>query len=205
MNDVKPARLTQAQRTELSDHKMAEAAISLIVENGPAGTSLKEVGLRAGFSRGLASHRFGVKDNLFAFVLRQVGDNWLAHLKRATEGQSGLEAINRAVDEHYQFCVEAPDQVRAFYTLWFESVNAGSELKQLIGGIHRRRQQDVASWILTDDAISPGTKARAEAIAAQFSASIIGIVYYWLANPDDLEVTRTLHADLKHTMQLLVS
>ena len=47
-------RLTQAERTEISDSRMLDAAVSLIVEHGPAGTSLKEVGMLAGYSRGLA-------------------------------------------------------------------------------------------------------------------------------------------------------
>jgi len=144
-------RLTQAERTEISDTKMLNAAVELIVEHGPAGTSLKEVGLKAGYSRGLAGERFGSKDRMFAFVLRQVGDEWLGHLKKATRGITGIEAIHHALDEHYRFCVEAPDHVRTFYTLWFESVNAGSELKQIIGNIHNRRTKGMP-W---DDQLEP--------------------------------------------------
>ena len=43
-------------------------------------STLKEVGLMAGYSRGLAGQRFGSKEKLFAFVLRQIGENWLGHL-----------------------------------------------------------------------------------------------------------------------------
>ena len=198
-------RLTQAERTEISDKKMLEAAVRLIVELGPAATSLKEVGLMAGYSRGLAGQRFGSKDNLYAFVLRHVGEIWLSQLTDATEQKTGLDAIHDALDQHYRFCVEAPDQVRAFYTLWFESVNAGSELSAIIGNIHNRRHQDMVSWINTDPHIRQKTKSRADEIAAQFCASVIGIVYYWLANPSDLEETRQLHDNLKNTMTLLIA
>lgn len=198
-------RLTQAERTEISDKKMLEAAVRLIVEVGPSATSLKEVGLMAGYSRGLAGQRFGSKDNLFAFVLRNVGEIWLSQLTDATDRKTGLEAIHDALDQHYRFCVEAPDQVRAFYTLWFESVNAGSELSTIIGNIHSRRHQDMVNWIKTDPQIRIEKKSRADAIAAQFCASVIGIVYYWLANPSDLDETRQLHDNLKNTMTLLVT
>ena len=77
---VESRRLTQAQRTEISDNRMMDAAVALIVDRGPAATSLKEVGLMAGYSRGLAGQRFGSKEKLFAFVLRQIGENWLGHL-----------------------------------------------------------------------------------------------------------------------------
>ena len=53
------ARLTQAERTEISDNRMLEAAVELIVDRGPAATSLKEVGLKAGYSRGLAGRLGG--------------------------------------------------------------------------------------------------------------------------------------------------
>ena len=86
-------RLTQAERTEISDNKMLAAAVELVVDLGPAATSLKEVGLKAGYSRGLAGQRFGSKEKMFAFVLRQVGDSWLAQLKRSTDRQTGLAAI----------------------------------------------------------------------------------------------------------------
>ena len=66
-------RLTQAERTEISDQRMFDATVQLVVEHGPAGTSLKDVGVLAGYSRGLASHRFGSKDKLFSFTLRRLG------------------------------------------------------------------------------------------------------------------------------------
>lgn len=198
-------RLTQAERTEISDNRMLEAAVRLIVEHGPAATSLKEIGMLAGYSRGLAGQRFGSKDRLFAFVLRRVGETWLGHLKQATENLTGEEAIHRALDEHYRFCVEAPDQVRAFYTLWFESVNAGSELAEIIGNIHNRRYQDVENWVLQGEGNRQIAEEQAGAIAAQFCASVIGIVYYWLANPSDTEETRSLHENLKRTMTLLIA
>jgi|Marorgknorr_s2lv_3_1036020.scaffolds.fasta_scaffold00483_15 AcrR family transcriptional regulator len=198
-------RLTQAERTEISDNRMLEAAVELIVDRGPSGTSLKEVGLMAGYSRGLAGQRFGSKDKLFAFVLKQVGDTWLGQLKVATRQEMGLVAIHDALDEHYKFCVEAPIQVRAFYTLWFESVNAGSELTAIIGNIHNRRHQDMVNWITLDPRIPESKKRLASDIAAQFCASVIGIVYYWLANPLDLDETRRLHDNLKLTMTLLLN
>ncbi len=198
-------RLTQAERTEISDQRMFEATVNLIVENGTAATSLKEVGERAGYSRGLAGHRFGNKDALFSFVVRRLGEIWLAQLKLTTTGATGFQAIEKALEQHYQFCVDAPQQVQTFYTLWFESVNTSTELSEAIQGIHRRRHADVVAWINQCDQISASVKQSSDAIAAQFSASVIGIVYYWLANPSDLNLARTLHDGLKLTMSQLLS
>ena len=56
---------TQAERTALSDQKMFEMAIELVNERGTAKTTLKDIGEGAGYSRGLASYRFGSKDGLW--------------------------------------------------------------------------------------------------------------------------------------------
>ncbi len=201
---AKEARLTQAERTELSDLRMFEATIKLIIDHGTAATSLKDVGVLAGYSRGLASNRFGSKDRLFSFVVRRLGDNWLAQLKSSVGDEMGLLAVEKALDQHYRFCVEAPDYVRTFYTLWFESINTDSELGEIITGIHERRFKDVVNWILNDPNISDSVKREADSIAAQFSASVVGIVYFWLANPKNLDETERLHAGLKVTMSKLL-
>lgn len=201
---IKEARLTQAERTEISDSKMFDTAVALVNQHGPAATSLSDVGVLAGYSRGLASHRFGSKDNLFNFVVLRVGDIWLEQLKNATGNRTGFAAIEKAVDQHYQICVDAPAHLRAFYTLWFESVNAKSELSDTIQKIHQRRFQDVVNWVLNDDDTSEAHKQNADIIADQFSATVIGIVYYWLANPEKIKETKRLHDGLKHTMMRLL-
>ncbi len=196
-------RMTQSERTDLSDQRMLDAAVRLIVDRGPEKTTLKEVGEQAGYSRGLAGYRFGSKAGLFEFIVRSIGEDWLKDLTRVTAGLSGTDAICAATDEHMRFCREAPDRVRAFYLLWFESVSSSSGIKQVVAGIHDRRRQDVAQWIRK--AVNDGeahARMSADAIAGQFGASIVGIVYHWLQHVDDLDEVASLHENLKHTMRL---
>ena len=68
---------TQAERTAESDARMLAAAVQLIVERGADGMTLKDVGEFAGYSRGLAGHRFGSKAGLFSALVRSVGEDWL--------------------------------------------------------------------------------------------------------------------------------
>ena len=140
-------RLSQAERTDISDARMLDAAIELLAEKGAANTTLKDVGERAGYSRGLAGYRFGNKDGLFKFVVRSVGETWLNELKKVTHGLVGYDAIAAAVDAHYRSFDQVPANVAAFYLLWFESVGPNVELKDVISGIHTRRSQDVVDWI----------------------------------------------------------
>ena len=199
-------RRTQAERTALSDARMLDAAVSLICEHGAAGTTLKDVGERAGYSRGLASYRFGNKRGLFAFIIRSIGESWLRELRRAVKDRVGLAAIESASAAHYRFITDGQDHIRAFYILWFDSIGPDPELKRLVGSIHERRRRDVAEWIRRG--IERGEiehNVDVTGTADQFCAAIVGIVYQWLANPHDTAHVRSLHESLKHQAALALA
>ena len=199
-------RRTQAQRTAESDSRMLDAAIALLVEHGADGTTLKAVGERAGYSRGLASYRFGNKAGLFGFIIHAIGEDWLRELNTAVRDQIGLAAIWAATDAHYRFVSEAPDKIRAFYTLWFDSIGPDPDLKHVVAKVHERRQRDVEAWI--ESGITSGEISRCvdvRRVAEQFCAAIIGIVYQWLVTPDDAERIHQLHEGLKEQMKLALA
>lgn len=185
---------------------MLACAIDLVVERGPALTTLKDVGEGAGFSRGLAGQRFGSKDGLFEFMVRSIGEAWLIELTRATEGLIGQQAIDRALDEHLRFCVQAPDQFLAFYRLWFEAIGEDSAVRRVVSNIHERRRRDIARWIAAGkQAGEIAQSVSSAAVAGQFTASVIGIVYYWLQHPEDTDEVTALHNNLKSTIRKLLS
>ena len=180
---------------------MLAAGVALICERGADGTTLKDVGERAGYSRGLASYRFGNKAGLFCFIVRSIGEDWLRQLGQAVGNQSGLNAILAATEAHYRFVLESADRIRAFYILWFHSIGPDPELKEVIAHIHERRQRDVEAWIqggMHDHSVSESVDVRAT--AEQFCAAIIGIVYQWLVTPDASGQIKALHEGLKQQM-----
>ncbi|MEM7467640.1 MAG: TetR/AcrR family transcriptional regulator [Pseudomonadota bacterium] len=198
-----PPKRTQAERTAESDQKMLAAAIGLLAEKGAARTTLKEVGERAGYSRGLASYRFGSKAGLFGFLIRSVGEDWLGELESAVTDKVGVAAIAAATDAHYRFVSESADRIRAFYLLWFDSIGPEPELRDVITKIHERRRADVATWIrLGIEAGDISADVNVDGIAEQFCATIIGIVYQWLATPNANQQIFSLHEGLKQQMQL---
>jgi AcrR family transcriptional regulator len=198
--------MTQPERSALSDARMADAAVALICERGAGATTLKEVGLRAGYSRGLASYSFGSKAGLWSFLIRRIGEEWLAELQRAVAGTSGVETIHAAVDAHCRFLLDSPERIRAFYILWFESVGPDPALREVIAGAHQRRQRDVEEWIRAG--IEAGTvrpDIDVQVVAEQFCAAIIGIVYTWLVSPMAHAEVKQLHAGLKQQMTMALS
>ncbi len=199
------ARKSHAERLELSDSAMFEAAVQLIVEQGTAKTTLKSVGESAGYSRGLAGSRFSSKIGLFCFVIRRVAEYWLDAMKKATHNKSGYAAIHATIDAHYQFSKKTPKSVRAFYILWFESIGLDNEMRDIVASIHRRRLRDVTEWV--EQGIEAGeisTNVDARAVAQYFLTSMFGIVYQWLIDPgQELDIER-LHDNLKITMRIVL-
>ena len=195
---------TQVQRSAASDAAMASAAVALICERGAAATTLKDVGVRAGYSRGLAGYRFHSKAGLWSFLVHTIGEEWLQELRHAAAGTSGLATIHAAVDAHGRMLMESPDRIRAFYVLWFDAIGPDLVLREVIGHIHERRRRDVQRWIADGQAAGTiGAEADARAVADQFVAAIVGIVYQWLmadpARPDPGRVAEQ-HDDLKRQM-----
>jgi AcrR family transcriptional regulator len=198
--------MTQPERSALSDARMADAAVALICERGAGATTLKDVGLRAGYSRGLASYRFGTKAGLWSFLIRMIGEEWLAELQQAVADTSGVDTIHAAVDAHCRFLLDSSERIRAFYILWFESVGPDPALREVITGAHQRRQRDVEAWIRGGiEAGTVGPDVDVPAVAEQFCAAIIGIVYTWLVSPLAHGEVRHLHAGLKQQMTTALS
>jgi AcrR family transcriptional regulator len=178
-----PKRRKQAERTALSDRLLTEAAIELLVKNGLQGTTLQGVGERAGYSRGLATHRFGSKAGLFAKVLEVASADWLVRMQKAVGPLTGAEAFAAATDAADQFIRERPSEVRAMYLLWFLSIDPGADYRSNLANVHRAQRRDAAEWIragqragTVDPSVDPMRAAE------QYCASMAGIIYQWLVN-----------------------
>lgn len=198
-------RMSHSERTERSDSRMFEVTIESIVEVGTERTKLKDVGERAGYSRGLAGFRFKSKEGLFCYAIKRIAEYWLNEMTQATKGKSGYDAICAVTDAHYQFCKISPTEVRAFYILWFESVGLKNDVQDIVVDIHKKRLNDIVYWI--EKGINIGELSKnidADAVAKQYMMTISGIIYQWLTDTEQDSEIEALHDNLKRTMRLLL-
>ena len=195
---------TNQERIDLSDQLMFRAAIDLILEKGTEKTTLKEVGEKAGYSRGLAGYRFGSKSGLFSFVLQRLGDYWLRDLTKVSQGKKGLDAILASTKRHYELFEEQPNNAKVFYILWFQVAGVDKEFQELILKINQRRQEDVKQWILQDTGLIHKHND-AEVIAKYFNSALNGMIYQWFLNPNDLQSLKNSHDDLSHIITNLLA
>jgi len=195
-----PVRRRQADRVALSDRLLMEAAIELIVKIGINGTTLQAVGERAGYSRGLATHRFGSKAGLFGKVLQEASVDWLKRVQTAVGDRVGVPALVAATDAAEKFIRDRPAEVRAMYLLWFLSIDPSADYKSNIAIVHKAQRRDVAQWVKAGQAagiVDPDVDP--VRVAEQYAASMAGLIYQWLANSEmPLSLMfKQLKADLK--------
>ncbi len=207
---LKEKKLSNQERIDQSDKLMLAAAVELILTKGTEKTTLKEVGEKAGYSRGLAGYRFGSKSSLFAFVLNKLHHYWLYYLKEATEGKKGLQAIHSCTDIHFKVLDKNYDNVKAFYILWFEALGDDADLKKIVTHINKQRHDSVVSWIVNDASLSEH-HINASTLAAQYNCIINGIVYQHLLNANSVDESKAttatlqlLHTNLNNTMSILL-
>ena len=163
---------------------MVEAAIGLIVESGLKGTTLAAIGERAGYSRGLVTHRFGSKARLLAYVHDTVVEDWIARVKLAVGNLTGVEALCSAVDGLYGFITDALDEIRAMYLLRYSSIHPGAEYRANVAKAHLAQRRDVQRWIEAGQ--THGTvdaHVDASLAAEMFCSAVDGLIYRWLVNP----------------------
>ncbi|MDR7101120.1 TetR/AcrR family transcriptional regulator [Croceicoccus sp. BE223] len=184
-------RRTQAERTALSDARMFKAAIELIVEQGTHATTLKEVGERAGYSRGLASNRFGSKDALFAQLTLQFNNDWTRELAGAIGDRSGAKACLAALHAVEGFLAKNTQYMKAMYILWFESISSPGDARSHLAAYQAIYRRDVTHWVregIARGEIKAGVDA--EAYAFQFCSFIFGTIYQWLVAPEKVDLAR---------------
>jgi AcrR family transcriptional regulator len=129
-------RRTQAERREASDRQMIRAAIELFAERGVSGTSLADIGERAGFSRGLPVWRFGSKVGLIQAVLESM-ERWSAAKRTiALDGKRGLAALQTAVAHRIDMMHGNAAASSALYSIVIASLYSMPELKSYVAAMN---------------------------------------------------------------------
>ena len=123
------ARPTQAARRSKSDRRLIAAALKLIAVNGADRTSLADIGVSAGYSRGLPGERFGSKQAMLEAIVGNMSDWFAAEVEKDRGGRQGLDAVRARIAAHFDAVVDAADATRTLEMLYIESLGPIPELK----------------------------------------------------------------------------
>jgi len=173
--------------------------MELVLEHGTDRTTLAMIGEKAGYSRGLATYRFGSKGGLYDALCKSISRHWLEYLKQGVGDQIGIDAMCAALDTIYKFEQESPDEARALQILYSGAASPSSEFQQTAVGIRCRQKSDVAEWV------RQGQKARQvraevdpDEVAAQYVAYISGMTYLWMMSPESFDFSVANEVMKKH-------
>ncbi|MCC5884950.1 MAG: TetR/AcrR family transcriptional regulator [Gammaproteobacteria bacterium] len=185
----KRRRLTQAERTALSDTRMFNAAMMLISEHGANRTTLKDICEQAGYSRGLANYRFGSKEVFLQELLRHFNRAWVDQLKSYTDGRTGLDAFIHAMNALEHFLSEYHRYMRGGYIIWYESIGGDNEVRRQLKRNHEAYRRDVKLWL--KQGVEEGSvvaSVDADNFATFYCSFVFGTIYQWLVNPDAIDL-----------------
>lgn len=184
---------TQAERRRSSDRRMIKAAMQLIAEKGVAGTSLAEIGIAAGYSRGLPAERFGTKLGLMEAIIDSM-EAWFArHAPTAVADSRGLAAVLARADAHVEGALRSPVATAVLYSLSLDSIQVFPALRRRAVAlndsfregfaVHLREARDVGEIPASTDC---------DLAAALIVSLLRGVFMQWLTDRDgtDLALVR---------------
>ena len=115
-------RRTQERRRNEAEQRLLTAAAELIGEIGPAGVTLANIGERAGYSRGLATHYFGSKAALMKRLVDSVTDQFQMSIFVEHESDSSMGVLLNLVDTYFATMADLKPVNRARLALWADAV-----------------------------------------------------------------------------------
>jgi AcrR family transcriptional regulator len=120
-------RRTQEERRGEAERKLIDAAAELVGEIGPARVTLANVGERAGYSRGLATHHFGSKGALIQRLVETVTDQFREALFEQRGSAGALDELDTLIAIYFDVMSDMRPVNRARLVLWADAVSTPSE------------------------------------------------------------------------------
>ena len=123
---VAAGRRTQEERRSEAERRLGQAAAKLVGEIGPARVTLANVGERAGYSRGLATHHFGSKGALMQRLVDAVTLQFRDAIFDQSQSHSAMDEGLGLVSTYFQVMSNMQPVNRARLALWADAVATGS-------------------------------------------------------------------------------
>lgn len=163
-------RRTQAERRAESENRLLAAAAEIIASEGYTAATLERVGERAGFSRGLASRKYGSKDGLIEAVIWRVSAHVHEQVDRAIDGVADpLDQLLRLFDTFVDL-VMTDTSVRAYFVLFSAMIANRLDTRPVFDEVQQRFGERVAALIT--EAQAAGSVPRT--IPAEHCAFMVG-------------------------------
>src|SRR5687768_17369620 len=162
-------RLTRAERREMTREGLISAAESLFVARGFHATSVDEIALEAGYTKGAVYSNFESKEDLFFAVYERRAARVVAEYERTIRQAGTVDGIERLIAQAARRRNSKEDGwLAVFFEFWAHVVRR-PELRERFAKIHARVQEPIVVGIerlVEERGISLPFEARQYAVAA---------------------------------------
>jgi AcrR family transcriptional regulator len=181
-------RRTHEERREEAERRMLDAAVKIVAARGLEELTLAECGQAAGYSRGLAAHYFGCKEDLIAAIATHIVDEYSIRLQSGGRSKRGLQGLIDSALFYIDNGRANLQTLRAFYAV-LSSASKQSKLSMAIAGLNR--DSVIAFAALIRDGVQRGeirADVDAEAQAALILAALRGVMSLWLLDQEHVDL-----------------
>ncbi|MEX6723876.1 TetR/AcrR family transcriptional regulator [Parapedomonas caeni] len=190
-------RRTQAERSDESERRLLDATVAVVAGEGVRAATFEAIGRVAGYSRGLATQKFGSKDGLIKALIADLHARQDALLTaHHMDDMPGLEAALGYADLYLRDLTENAE-TRAYFMLMAEAIADLSALRAAFAASHETVKQFLAGFIVRgqrEGAIR--AEVDPEAAALMIGTMLLGLSVQWLIDPT-LDVARVRVASLE--------
>jgi len=181
-------RRSQAERRDEAEQRLLAAAVQLVAERGLERITLADVGLAAGYSRGLPAHYFGGKSGMVVTLAAHLIEGFGRALDRVERHGPGLPRLLGTVTFYFDSARKDPLRTRALFVLLGDGLS-NSLIREQLGELNARSAKAFETSLRA--AIEAG-EARADIDARSMGVLILaglrGAVGQWLLAPDDIDL-----------------
>lgn len=185
-------RRSQAERSDESEARLLEAAARVIEGEGFAAATFDRIGELAGYSRGLASAKFGSKDGLVRAVIAFVQQRLEARTQAALATLDRPDAIALILTwtDTLLEVVQTDELVRAYFVMMAAAVGNRAENRPAFLEAHEQVRVRLRELIEAGQAAGQiGQQIDADATALSIGSLQLGIAVELLLDPT-LEMDR---------------
>lgn len=189
----------KAARTREAKRALLQSALKIVGVGGLAGLTLAEVGVRAGYSRGLVQYHYGSKEALIGAMMNWAvrgGRNMLdAHVSK------GLASVLNGIDEFNAVRKQQPEVFRGYWALTAEmSYSTNPVIREQIRSYQRNLRKTFAD-VFVQEGLS---RQRADVVAMIVLGGMRGLVQQWIAEEDSFDIDAGFQA-LREAVENLVT
>lgn len=184
---------TQEVRRAEAEQRLITAAAEMVGEVGPASVTLANVGQRAGYSRGLATHHFGSKGALMQRLVEAVTHQFRDAMVAEGESDEPLAELRALIGIYFDVVADMQPVNRARLVLWADAVaNPAEDTRALMVAADREFREGIEKRI--EVAVTTGQvpdSVHPHGLATVIVAMLRGVALQALIDDDvDLDAAR---------------